>query len=54
LDNYPNAIAPSNYPECDRQTKTNSQNLIIPAETEVWQFLQDECKLDISQISKSA
>jgi hypothetical protein len=45
------ATAPSNDPECDRQTKTNSQNLIIPTETEVWQFLQDECKLDISQIS---
>jgi hypothetical protein len=43
-----------NYSECDRQTKTNTQTLIIPTETEVWQFLQDECKLDISQISISS
>ncbi|MEG5067603.1 hypothetical protein QUB33_28995 [Microcoleus sp. B3-A4] len=45
------ATAASNYPECDRQTKTNTQNFIIPRQTEVWQFLQDECKLDISHIS---
>jgi hypothetical protein len=43
-------IASCNYSESDRQTKTNTQNLIIPTETEVWQFLQDECKLDISPI----